>query len=118
MVYIWHTYPLLEPYCPLVILSEIRCLTYFHQLLDLLDLNILKLTFPYLLFEGRFHLYGNSLSVSNEPKIEFLKFPTQFLRHLANSYCIHVTLATQSISNHISFPWMVVYLQVVIFYEL
>src|SRR6185437_1569200 len=118
MIHLWHTYPLSEPHGSMFILSKIRCLASFYQLLDLLDLIILKLTLPYLLLKSRLDFYSDSLSVTNKTKVEFLKLPTQFLRHLADPGGVRITLATQSISNHVSFSGVIVYLQVIILYEL
>jgi hypothetical protein len=47
-----------------------------------------------------------------------LKLLIQFPRHLTSHCCIHITLATQGIGNHVSFSWMVVYLQVIVLDEL
>src|SRR6185312_3710530 len=109
MVHLWHTYPLSEPHGSMFILIKIRYLASFYQFLNLLDLIILKLTLPYLLLKSRLDFYSDSLSVTNKTKVEFLKLPTQFLRHLADPGGVRITLETQSICNHISFPWMVVY---------
>jgi hypothetical protein len=56
--------------------------------------------------------------VSDEPQIKPFKLFAQLPWHLANHDRIHMTLATQGISNHICFPWMIVYLQIIILDEL
>jgi hypothetical protein len=118
VIHIGHTYPLSEPYCSLFIFGEVRCLAFFYHLPYLLYLRILKLTFLYLLLEGQLYLYSDSFRVSDEPQIELFKLFAQLLRHLANHDCIHMTLATQGINNHVCLPWMIVYLQIIILDEL
>jgi hypothetical protein len=118
VIHIGHTYPLSEPYCSLLIFGEVRCLACFYHLPYLLYLRILKLTLLYLLLEGWLYFYSDSFHMSDEPQIEPFKLFVQLLRHLANHDRIHMTLATQGISNHICFPWMIVYLQIIILDEL
>jgi hypothetical protein len=118
MIHIGHTYPLSEPHRSMCIFCEVRCLAYFDHPLYLLNLRILRLTLPYFLLEGRLYLYSDSLRMSDEPKIESFKLLIQLLRHLANHCHVHITLATQGIGNHICLPWMIVYLQIIILYEL
>jgi hypothetical protein len=100
------------------IFSEVRCLACFYHLLYLLTLSILKLTLLYLLLKSRLHFYSDPFRIGDEPKVELFQLFIQFLRHPANHCRIHITLATQVIGNHICLPWMIVYLQVIVLYEL
>jgi hypothetical protein len=55
--------------------------------------------------------------VRDEPQIEPFKLLVQLPRHLANHDRIHMTLATQGISNHVCPSWMIMYLQIIILDE-
>jgi hypothetical protein len=78
VIYIGHTYPLLEPHSSMFIFCEVRCLSCFYDLLYLLNLSILKLTLPYLLFESRLHFYSDPFLKGNEPKVELFELFIQF----------------------------------------
>jgi hypothetical protein len=54
-----NTYPVLEPYGPLLILYELWASTFRNKILDLLNFGITNLTFTDFLLQGRFHINSN-----------------------------------------------------------
>jgi hypothetical protein len=65
-----NTYPVLEPYCALLILGEFRTSTFSNQILDLLYLSITNLTLTDFLLQGRLHINSDSFSVCNNSQVE------------------------------------------------
>jgi hypothetical protein len=65
-----NTYPVLEPYCALLILREFWTSTFGNQIFDLLDFSITNLTLANLLLQGRFHINSDSFSVCNNSQVE------------------------------------------------
>jgi hypothetical protein len=68
-----NTYPVLEPYCALLILHEFWTPTFSNQILDLLDFSITNLTLVDFLLQGRFHFNGDSFRVCNYSQVESSK---------------------------------------------
>jgi hypothetical protein len=60
-----NTYPILEPYCALLILREVWTSPFSHQILDFLDFSITDLTLAYFLLQGRFHFDSDPFSMCN-----------------------------------------------------
>jgi hypothetical protein len=60
-----NTYPVLEPYCALLILHEFWTSTFSNQIFDLLYFSITNLTLTYFLLQGRFHINSDSFSMCN-----------------------------------------------------
>jgi hypothetical protein len=75
-----NTYPVLELDCALLILREVRTSTVCHQVFDLFNFSISNLTLSYLLLQGRFYFYSNSLCVSNYSQVEPFKVICQLIR--------------------------------------
>jgi hypothetical protein len=65
-----NTYPVLEPYCALLILCEFWTSTFGNKILDLLNFCITNLTLTDFLLQGRFHFNGNSFSVCNNSQVD------------------------------------------------
>jgi hypothetical protein len=60
-----NTYPVLEPYCALLILNEVWTCTFSHQIFDFSNFSITDLTFVDFLLQGRFHFNSDPFSVCN-----------------------------------------------------
>jgi hypothetical protein len=73
VVYLRNTYPVLEPYCALLILREVWTSTFSNQIFDLLDFSITDLTLVYFLLQGRFYFNSYSFSVCNYSQVESFK---------------------------------------------
>jgi hypothetical protein len=65
-----NTYPVLEPYCALLILREFWTSTFSNKILDLLYFSITNLTFANFLFQGRFHINSDSFRMCNYSQVE------------------------------------------------
>ena len=65
-----NTYPVLEPYCALLILREFWTSTFSNKILDLLYPSIDSLSFADFLLQGRFHINSDSFSMSNYPQVK------------------------------------------------
>jgi hypothetical protein len=74
-----NTYPVLEPYCALLILREFWTSTFSNKILDLLYLSITNLTFTDFLLQGRFHISSDSFSVCNNSQVESPKILNNLL---------------------------------------
>jgi hypothetical protein len=68
-----NTYPVLEPYCALIILRKLWTSTFSNQILDLLDFSITDLTLAYFLLQGRFNFNSYTFSVCNYSQVESSK---------------------------------------------
>ena len=79
-IYLRNTYPVLEPDCALLIFHEVWAPTFYHQVFNFLNLNITNPTFLYLLLQGRFHFYGNSLCMGNYSHVKLIKLLYQLIR--------------------------------------
>jgi hypothetical protein len=65
-----NTYPILEPYCALLIFREFRTSTLCYQILNLLYLSITNLSFADFLLQSRFRINSYSFSVNNYPQVK------------------------------------------------
>jgi hypothetical protein len=65
-----NTYPILEPYRALLILSEFWTSTFSNQIFDLLNFSITNLTLADFLLQGTFHFNSDSLSMCNYSQVE------------------------------------------------
>jgi hypothetical protein len=68
-----NTYPVLEPYCALLILCKLWASTFSNQIFYLLYFSITNLTLADFLLQGRFHFNSDSFSVSNYSQVESSK---------------------------------------------
>jgi hypothetical protein len=68
-----NTYPVLEPYCALLILHEFYTSTFRNQIFDLLDFSTTDLSLVYLLLQVRFYFNSDSFSVCNYSQVESSK---------------------------------------------
>jgi hypothetical protein len=65
-----NTYPVLEPYCALLILREFWTSTFSNQIFDFLYFSIINLTITDFLLQIRFHINSDSFSVCNNSQVE------------------------------------------------
>jgi hypothetical protein len=68
-----NTYPVLEPYCALLILRKFWTSTFSNQIFDLLDFSITDLTLADFLLQGRFYFNSDPFSVRNYSQVESSK---------------------------------------------
>jgi hypothetical protein len=65
-----NSYPILEPYCALLILCKLWTSTFHNKILDLFYFCIIHLTFMNFLLQGRFRFNGNSFSMHNYSQVK------------------------------------------------
>jgi hypothetical protein len=74
-----NTYLVLKLDCALLVLCEVWTSALYHQIFDFLNFSITNLTFLYILLQGWFYFYSNSLCMSNYSQVEPFKVICQLI---------------------------------------